>query len=178
MQKSPRLAKAMDSVLIDAIARWLHITGVVIWMGHNWHNVVATPRYRPVLPTDPPDAVKDVFLSASKREHGIFRYASLIVLATGAFMLWQREMLGDALTLTGTSATLGAGLWLGLIMTMNLWFVMWPHQKKVLGFIPAPVEERLRCTRITFLASRTNTVLSIPTMFLMVAGAHGAHVIW
>lgn len=168
----------MDPLIIDAIARWLHVTGVVIWMGHNWHNVVANPRYRPVLPTDPPDAVKDVFVSASKREHGIFRYASLMVLATGAFMLWQRDTLGDALTLTGTSATLGAGLWLGLVMTMNLWFVMWPHQKKVLGFVPAPVDERLRCSRITFLASRTNTVLSVPTIFLMIAGAHGADIIW
>jgi uncharacterized membrane protein len=167
----------MDSVLVDALTRWVHIAGVVIWMGHNWHNVVANPTYRPVLPTDPPEAVREVFISASKREHGIFRYASLIVLATGIIMLWRRDMLGEALTLSGSSATLGAGIWLGLLMTMNLWFVMWPHQKKVLGFVEAPVEERLRCSRITFRASRTNTVLSVPTMFLMVAGAHGAQLL-
>jgi uncharacterized membrane protein len=60
-----------------------------------------------------------------------------------------------------------------MLMVANLWLVMWPHQKKVLGFVPAPMEERLRCTRITFLASRTNTILSVSTLVLMVAGAHG-----
>jgi uncharacterized membrane protein len=167
----------MDSALLDAFVRWLHIAGVVVWMGHNWHNVVTTPRYLSVLPGDPAENIKDVFISASKREHGIFRYASLIVLASGILMLWQRNLLADALLLSGPAATLGAGIWLGLLMTLNLWFVMWPHQKKVLGFVPASVDERLRCSKITFRASRTNTVLSVPTMFLMVAGAHGAQLI-
>lgn len=167
----------MDPVVVDAAVRWLHIAGVVMWMGHNWHNVVITPRYLGVLPSDPAENIKDVFISASKREHGIFRYASLIVLATGILMLWRRDVLADALLLSGPPATLGAGIWLGLLMTLNLWFVMWPHQKKVLGFVPASVDERLRCSRITFVASRTNTVLSVPTMFLMVAGAHGAQLI-
>lgn len=167
----------MDPAFVDVLTRWLHIVGVVIWMGHNWHNVVTTPRYRPVLPDAPAEAVKDVFIAASKREHGIFRYASLIVLATGVVMLWRRDMLVEALSLTGPAATLGLGLWLGLIMTMNLWLVMWPHQQKVLGFSPATDDERLRCSRITFRASRVNTVLSVPTMFLMVAGAHGAHLL-
>ncbi len=174
---SRRANRTMDSVLLEALIRWLHIAGVVIWMGHNWHNVVTTPRYRGVLPGDPPENIKDVFASASKREHGIFRYASLIVLATGLVMLWRRDGLAEALLLSGPSATLGAGIWLGLLMTVNLWFVMWPHQKKVLGFVPASVDERLRCSRITFRASRTNTVLSVPAMFLMVAGAHGAQLI-
>ena len=167
----------MDAVLFDVTLRWLHIASVVIWIGHNWQNVVTNPRYRAVLPSDPDNVVKDVFIAASKREHGIFRYTSLIVLATGIVMLWRKDMLVEALTLSGPSATLGAGIWLGLVMTMNLWFVMWPHQKKVLGFVAAPVEERLRCTRITFRSSRTNTVLSVPTMFLMVAGAHGANLL-
>ena len=174
---SRRVNSTMDSVLLDAFVRWLHIAGVVIWMGHNWHNVVTTPRYLSVLPGDPAENIKDVFISASKREHGIFRYASLIVLASGILMLWQRNLLADALLLSGPAATLGAGIWLGLLMTLNLWFVMWPHQKKVLGFVPASVDERLRCSKITFRASRTNTVLSVPTMFLMVAGAHGAQLI-
>lgn len=169
--------RMMDAVVLDVSVRWLHIASVVIWMGHNWHNVVTTPRYLGVLPGAPAENIKDVFISASKREHGIFRYASLIVLATGLVMLWRRDLLAEALLLSGPSATLGAGMWLGLLMTINLWFVMWPHQKKVLGFVPASLEERLRCSRITFRASRTNTVLSVPAMFLMVAGAHGARLL-
>jgi len=58
-------------------------------------------------------------------------------------------------------------------MITNLWLVLWPHQKKVLGFVPAADAERIRCSRITFLSSRTNTILSFTTIFFMVSGAHG-----
>jgi len=163
----------MDAFGLDVAARWLHIAGVIVWMGHNWSNVVHNPRYRRVLPADPAEEVRDVFIAASKREHGIFRHASLLVWATGVLMLLHRGELLDALTLSGPSAVIGLGAWTGTLMVLNLWFVMWPHQKKVLGFVPAPVDERLRCTRVTFLASRANTVLSVLTLTLMVAGAHG-----
>ncbi len=167
----------MSSALIDALVRWVHIAGVIIWMGHNWVNVVHNPVYRGVLPADPPEAARDIFIAASKREHGIFRHSSLVVWATGLFMLWQRGLLDEALTLSPPAATIGLGAWLGTAMVLNLWFIMWPHQKKVLGFVPAPVEERLRCSRITFLSSRVTTVLSVPTLFLMVAGAHGVEIL-
>lgn len=164
----------MDLTVLDPLARILHVAGVMIWVGHNWVNVVQTPRFRPVLPADPPEAVRQVFISASKREHGIFRHASLLVWLTGVYILWRRGDLIDAVTLSGHSATIGLGAWLGTLMVLNLWLVLWPHQKKVLGFVEAPVEERLRCARITFLSSRTNTVLSIATLILMVMGAHAA----
>lgn len=163
----------MEYGAMDLAARLLHVAGVIIWVGHNWVNVVQTPVFRRVLPADPPDAVRNVFIGASKREHGIFRHASLVVFATGIYMLWRRGDLLEALQLTGPSATIGLGAWLGILMVMNLWFVLWPHQKKVLGFIPAPTDERLRCARITFLSSRVNTVLSAATLLLMIAGAHG-----
>jgi uncharacterized membrane protein len=57
---------------------------------------------------------------------------------------------------------------------LNVWFVLWPHQKKVLGFVPAPAEERIRCARVTFLSSRTNTMLSVPLLFFMASAHHGA----
>ncbi len=164
----------MDIALADAFARYLHVLSVIVWMGHNWANVVSRPRYRRVLPADPPEAIREVFVAAARREHGFFRYASLVALVTGLFMLWDRGLLADALRLRGSAAPIGIGIWLGLVMVANLWFVLWPHQKKVLGFVAAPVDERLRCTRITFLSSRTNTILSIPAIFFMVMGAHGA----
>ena len=162
------------TALMDGAARMLHIMGVVVWIGHNWSNVVHTPFYRPALPVDPSAAVRDVAIAASKREHGIFRHASLIVLATGLFMLWRRGDVIDALTLTGSSAVLGVGIWIAVLMLINLWGVLWPHQKKVLGFVPASNDERLACTRITFLSSRVNTVLSTAAIILMIAGAHAA----
>lgn len=167
-------SRAVNFFVADVGARYLHVLGVIVWIGHNWANVISRPRYHRVLPADPPDAIRAVFMAAARREHGFFRYASLVVLSSGLFMLWNRGMLGAALRLQGVAAPIGIGIWLGLIMAANLWFVLWPHQKKVLGFMPAPLEERLRCTRITFLSSRTNTILSIPTLFFMIAGAHGA----
>ncbi len=107
------------------------------------------------------------------QEHGTFRYASLVVLGSGALMLWNRDILADALMLQGHHAVIGVGAWIGTIMVLNLWFVLWPHQKKVLGFVPAPAAERIRCSRITFLSSRTNTILSFPLVFFMAAGSHG-----
>lgn len=162
----------MATLATDAAARILHIMAVVVWIGHNWSNVVQTPFYRAAPPTDPDVAIRDMAIAASKREHGVFRHASLVVLATGLYMLWRRGDVIDALTLTGPSAILGAGIWIAIIMLLNLWGVLWPHQKKVLGFVPAPHEERLACTRITFLSSRVNTVLATAAIVLMIVGAH------
>jgi len=65
------------------------------------------------------------------------------------------------------------GMWIGTVMMLNTWFVLWPHQKKVLGFVPATMQERLHGSRITFLSARVNTMLSIPLLFLMAANQHG-----
>jgi len=152
---------------IDIFSRLLHILGILVWIGHNYANVIQNPKFKPAQPTDP-----GAMLAAMKREHGTFRYASLVVLITGIYMLWYRGILVNALTLSGPSVVIGIGVWTGLIMVANLWFVLWPNQKKVLGFIAASDDERIRCSRITFLSSRTNSVLSIVTLFFMVTGSH------
>lgn len=154
--------------VLDVIARYLHIFSILVWMGHNYANVIQTPVFKPAQPTD-----REAMTAAMKREHGTFRYASLVALVTGFYMLWFRGMFIDTLTLSGHAVVMGVGVWLGIIMVLNLWFVLWPHQKKVLGFIPASDEERIRCSRITFLSSRTNTILSIAALFFMISGAHG-----
>lgn len=164
----------MDIAILDIAVRWLHIAGVVVWIGHNWSNVIQTPVYRRVLPSDPPEAVRNVFIAASKREHGIFRYAALVVWATGLTMLAYRGEIVEAFTLSGKTLLIGLGAWTGTVMVLNLWLILWPHQKKVLGFVEAPIAERLRCSRITFLSSRVNTFLAAATLLFMVAGAHGA----
>ena len=87
-------------------------------------------------------------------------------------MLVRRGDMLDALTLSGPAWGVGLGAWIGAAMAANLWFVLWPHQKKVLGFIPASDAERIRCARITFVSSRVNTVLSFFALGLMVAAAH------
>lgn len=160
--------------VFDIIARFLHLLGVLVWMGHNYANVIQRPRF------DYPDlvdreAVQGMFEAAMKREHATFRWASIVVLASGIYMLWYRDQLGDALSLSGAHAVIGIGVWLGIMMVLNLWLVLWPHQKKVLGFVYATTEERWRCSRITFLSSRTNTILSFPALFFMLTGSHGVY---
>lgn len=164
----------MSWTLIDIALRWLHIVFAVIWVGHNYANVVKTPKFIP-LRIDPGEGgtQSSDLTRRMHQEHGTFRYASLVVLASGALMLLNRDILTDVLMLQGHHAVIGVGAWIGIIMVLNLWFVLWPHQKKVLGFVPAPAAERIRCSRITFLSSRTNTILSFPLIFFMAAGSHG-----
>lgn len=160
--------------IVDFLLRWVHLFGGIIWIGHNYASVVQRPSFRPLRREDLGDEQSPVYLALLGREHGTFRYAAIVAWLAGIGMLWQRGLLVDAVTLNGYLAVIGAGFWIGTLMLANLWLVLWPHQKKVLGFVPAPLEERVRCARITFLSSRVNTMLSIPLLFFMAASQHGA----
>lgn len=164
---------ADPGAMLDLLLRWFHFTGALIWIGHNYVNVVLTPRFVPLTPADFAGGAESPGLeSRLKREHGTFRYAALVTWLSGALMLWKSGRLWDAMTLSGYDAVIGAGAWIGTLMVLNLFLVLWPHQKKVLGFVPASPQERARCARITFLSSRTNTILSIPLLFFMGAASH------
>ncbi len=163
----------MEAALIDAVVRWLHVLAGMVWIGHNYAGLVLVPTFRPWEPAqDQGEVTTSSYMGRQTREHAIFRYSSVVTWVTGLLMLWRHDMLVEALTLSGYAAPIGLAFWIGTIMLANLWLVMWPHQKKVLGFVPAPNEERIRCSRITFLSARTNTILSIPMLLLMVAAPH------
>ncbi|MDP3872562.1 MAG: hypothetical protein Q8Q80_07855 [Methyloversatilis sp.] len=163
----------MDALLIETFARWLHFASALVWIGHNYATAVTRPRYVPLTAADLSDPDSPRQRALMQREHGTFRYASLTALASGLAILWERGWLADTLALQGHLAPLGIGIWIACIMVCNLWFVLWPHQKRVLGFIPAPLDERLRASRVTFLSARVNTMLSVPVLFFMGTGAHG-----
>jgi len=163
----------MDATLLEVVARWLHVLGALVWIGHNYATAVTRPRYVPLTAADLSDPESPRQQALLRREHGMFRYASLLTWGSGALILWHRGWLEAALTLQGGLAPIGLGMWIATLMVLNLWFVLWPHQKRVLGFVPAPLEARLHASRVTFLSARVNTMLSIPVLFLMVAGAHG-----
>ncbi len=166
---------AQLGALLDLALRWTHFAAALVWIGHNYVNVVLTPRFVPIAAADfAPGASNAELESRLRKEHGMFRYAALITWIAGALMLWRSGLLWDAVTLRGYAAVIGTGAWIGTVMVLNLFLVLWPHQKKVLGLIPADPEERARCARITFLSSRTNTILSIPLLFFMGAASHGA----
>jgi uncharacterized membrane protein len=109
----------MFLMVADPFLRVLHIMAIIVWMGHNWANVISRPRYRRVLPDEPPAARRELFIAAAQREHGVFRHASLVALTTGILMLLDRGQLTEALRLHGASAPLGIGVWLGFIMVVS-----------------------------------------------------------
>ncbi len=163
----------MDALSIDTVVRWGHIGAAIVWIGHNYATFISRPQFIPFRgDTQQADGGSDLE-ARMQREHGTFRWASVVVWVLGLTMLWRHGQLLDALTLRGASAPIGLGMWIGTMMMLNVWFVLWPHQKKVLGFVPAPDDERMACSRVTFLSARVNTMLSIPLLFLMVAGSHG-----
>jgi uncharacterized membrane protein len=79
----------MDA-LLDLSLRWCHIAAGIIWMGHNWVNVVQRPRFRPIAVTDGPESRSESVMEVLYREHAIFRYASIVSWLTGVLMLWRR----------------------------------------------------------------------------------------
>jgi len=163
----------MDLSALDILARWAHFLAGIVWVGHNYSSVVQRPTWQPLTAAELNDDTSPRFQALLNREHGFFRWASVVTWSAGLFMLWQRGWLPGALSLQGSLAPLGLGVWIGTAMMANVWLVLWPNQQKVLGLKPASIDERLRCSRITHLSSRTNTMLSIPLLFFMAAGAHG-----
>jgi uncharacterized membrane protein len=99
-----------------------------------------------------------------------FRWSALVTWLAGAALLGASFV--AAFTLQAGHVPIGIGAWLGTIMLFNVWVLIWPNQKKILGMKPATDEEKNKARRIAFLASRTNTMLSIPLLFFMAAGAH------
>jgi uncharacterized membrane protein len=101
-----------------------------------------------------------------------FRYGALATWLFGFFLLGMQGRAGEAFLLQGENAIIGMGAWLGTLMFINVWGIIWHNQKKVLGLVQATPEEKAKAARVAFLASRTNTLLSIPMLFFMAAAGH------
>src|SRR5205814_6977670 len=111
-----------------------------------------------------------------------FRWGAVATWLGGAWLLGRAGNFIGAFTLgaiPGASPheyllTIGIGAWLGTIMLFNVWVLIWPNQKKILGMVAATDEEKNKARRVAFLASRINTMGSIPMLYFMAAGAHSA----
>lgn len=154
--------------------RWLHILGGIAWIGLLYYfNFVQAPA---MAAAKADGTAAGISKHVAPRALLWFRWAAVVTWVSGAFYLEAarpRMSLYDAFTLHGASALIGIGAWLGTIMIFNVWVLIWPNQKKVLGLVQADDATKARAGRIAFLASRTNTMLSIPMVFFMVTSAHG-----
>jgi uncharacterized membrane protein len=158
----------MEGSTIALFFRWGHFLAGIVWIGLLYYfNFVQVPFLKAVSAEGKSEAFKHLV----PRALDWFRWAALATWLFGAALLGAH--FGDAFMLKGQYAIIGMGAWLGTIMLLNVWGIIWPNQKRVLGLVPASTDEKKMCARRAFLASRTNTVLSIPMLFFMAASTHG-----
>ena len=164
---------------IKAIVIWAHVAAGVAWIGLLYYfNFVQVPSVAEANADEGGPGPAAITRYVAPRALLWFRWAALATWVTGAAYLHLNGVLGDAFELgmrTGNSyaTTIGIGAWLGTIMLFNVWVLIWPNQKKVLGIVEATAEEKAKGARTAFLASRTNTMLSIPMLMSMVGAGHG-----
>jgi uncharacterized membrane protein len=151
--------------------RYLHIFAGVLWIGLLYYfNFVQIPTM-PKVPAELKPGVSKYIAPAALFW---FRWAALATVILGLITgeMKQGGYTGDALTLQESHRTIGIGMWLGLIMAANVWFIIWPNQKRALGIVPAEDAAKARSASVAMMASRTNLILSIPMLYCMVAYAH------
>jgi uncharacterized membrane protein len=149
--------------------RWLHITAGVMWIGLLWYfNFVQTPSM-PKIPDEHKPAISKVIAPAALFW---FRWAAMATIVLGLILASMNGYLGQAYSLQKPFTPIGLGMWMGTIMWFNVWFIIWPNQKKVLGIVQAAPEEKAAAGKKAGMASRINTMLSIPMLYFMVAQQH------
>jgi len=150
--------------------RWLHILSGVMWIGLLWYfNFVQTPSM-PKIPGAEKPAVSKVIAPTALFW---FRWGAMATLITGALLAWMNGYLLQALSLQKPFTAIGVGAWLAIIMWFNVWFIIWPNQKKALGIVTVTPEEKAAAAKLAGMTSRINTMLSIPMLYCMAAQSHG-----
>ncbi len=151
--------------------RWLHVLSGVMWIGLLWYfNFVQIPNM-PNIPDDQKPAIGKVIAPAAL---WWFRWGAMSTIITGLILAAMNGYLVEAITIgltdgVGKHRFIGIGMWLGTIMWFNVWFVIWPNQQKALGMVEVDADTKAASARTAMLFSRTNTLLSFPMLFSMVA---------
>ncbi|HUL92213.1 MAG TPA: urate hydroxylase PuuD [Burkholderiales bacterium] len=150
--------------------RWLHVLSGVMWIGLLWYfNFVQTPSM-PQIPDEQKPAVSKVI---APRALFWFRWGAMSTIVTGLLLAWMNGYIGQALSFRPPATAIGIGMWLGIIMWFNVWFIIWPNQKKALGIVQVSPEDKAKAAKMAGMTSRLNTMLSIPMLYCMVAQQNG-----
>ena len=151
--------------------RWLHVLSGVMWIGLLWYfNFVQIPTMPKVPDEHKPGISKHIAPAALFW----FRWGAMATIITGLILAMYGGYFLEAIALGIGSAdprhtAIGIGMWLGAIMWFNVWFVIWPNQKRALGMVECDADIKAKSARMAMLFSRTNTLLSLPMLFTMVA---------
>ena len=149
--------------LVPVLARWLHFLAGVMWIGLLYYfNFVQVPALKAAAADGTAGGITK---HVAPRALLYFRWAAVVTWLAGAALLGSNFV--SAFTLQKGYAAIGIGAWLGTIMLFNVWALIWPNQQKILGLVPATDDEKNKARRAALLASRTNTMLSIPMLFAM-----------
>ena len=160
-----------DQIFWSWLFRYLHVLAGVMWIGLLWYlNFVQIPSM-PKIPDEQKPAIGKVIAPSALF---YFRWAALLTVVSGLILATFEGYVHDAMLLSFKSGILkntviGIGMWLGLIMAFNVWFVIWPNQKRALGIVECEPDIKAKSARTAMLFSRTNTLLSLPMLLTMVA---------
>jgi len=152
--------------LVPVLARWLHFLAGVMWIGLLYYfNFVQVPALKAAAADGTAGGITK---HVAPRALLYFRWAAVVTWLAGAALLGSNFV--NAFTLRSGYAAIGIGAWLGTIMLFNVWALIWPNQQKILGLVPATDDEKNKARRVALLASRANTMLSMPMLFFMAGG--------
>lgn len=155
---------------LNGIFRWLHLFFGVLWIGLLYYlNFVQVPT----MPSIPDDLKPAIGKHIAPKVLFYFRWAAAFTVLTGLVIAYLSGYVHDALMLKEDYLLIGVGMWMALIMAFNVWFIIWPAQKKVLGIVEASAEAKASAAKTALMASRTNVLLSLPMFFAMVNANHG-----
>lgn len=163
---------------VHLAGRWLHIISGVMWIGLLYYfNVVQVPALADATADKGGPGGAAISKYVAPRALWWFRWAALATWLTGAYYLQfgygAESAIHKAFALQPGFTTIGAGAWLGTIMLLNVWGLIWPNQKKILGLKPATDEEKVKARKIALYASRVNFILSVPMLMCMGGQSHG-----
>ena len=157
---------------IQFFERWFHFLAGITWIGLLYYfNFVQVPAMAAALADKEGPGPAAIGKYVAPRALLWFRWAAVATWVFGAGLLGPNFV--SAFTLQTGFQFIGMGAWLGTIMLFNVWVLIWPNQKKILGMVKASADEIAKAKRVALLASRTNTMLSIPMLFFMASGSHG-----
>ena len=160
---------------------WLHVLAGITWIGLLYYfNFAQVPALGEAASDEGGPGPAAISKYVAPRALNWFRWGALVTWLSGALFLLHKGQLHNAFMLglntdpiNQYALTIGVGAWLGTIMLFNVWVLIWPNQKKVLGMVEASADEVARAKNIAFLASRSNTLMSIPMIMSMVGAGHG-----
>jgi len=157
---------------VNSVFRWFHVFFGVLWIGLLYYlNFVQVPTM-PSIPAEQKGAITG---HIAPKVFFFFRYAALLTVVTGLVIAIVSGYAHQAMTLSGEGNVnlIGLGMWIALIMAFNVWFIIWPAQKKILGIVEASAEEKAAAAPRALAASRTNLLLSLPMLYCMVSANLG-----